>query len=75
MLEIKSQRTNAGNGSNLAAAGASVFHESQNIVQTNIIEKKPMVPTFVVIQIANISDCFSSVVYIFSYLFSLISIH
>jgi hypothetical protein len=64
MLEIKSQRTKAGNGSNRADPGASVFHECHNSVQANIMEKKPIVPTLIVIQIAKISNCFNSDLYI-----------
>ena len=56
MLEINSQSTKAGNGSNREALGAKVFQDSHNMVQQKIIKKKPMVPTWSVIHTASFSS-------------------
>jgi hypothetical protein len=53
MFDINSQRTKAGNGSNLIFAGARVFQLSQLTVPQKITKKKPILPTCVVIQRAN----------------------
>src|ERR1035437_11122983 len=45
MLEIKSHKTKAGNGSKQNSFGASVFQPSQSKVHVNIIRKKPIDPT------------------------------
>jgi hypothetical protein len=58
---MNNQKTKAGNGSKRTCVGASVFHVSHNIVQKNIIAKKPIVPTLLVIQIANFSGYFNKV--------------
>jgi hypothetical protein len=61
MFEMNSQSTNAGKGSNLSAAGASVFQLSHMAVQQKMIKKKFMLPTCVVIHKASllIGDSFS----------------
>jgi hypothetical protein len=52
-LDRKSQKTNAGYGSNLNSLGPSVFHPSHEIVHAKTIMKKPIEPTLSVIQTAN----------------------
>jgi hypothetical protein len=51
-LLMNSHSTNAGAGSNRMPAGARVFQPSHAIVHTAMTMKKPMVPTWSVVQIA-----------------------
>lgn len=53
MLDMNNHSTNAGYGSNLSSCGAIAFHESHKALQSNIIRKKPIVPTCLVIHNAN----------------------
>jgi hypothetical protein len=58
ILEMNNHNTKAGKGSKRRCAGAKIFQLSQDIVQIKIRKKKPIVPTFAVIQMANNSDFF-----------------
>jgi hypothetical protein len=44
MFDRKRQNSNAGKGSKLQAAGASVYQQSQMSIQEKIITKNPIVP-------------------------------
>src|SRR5665213_2972272 len=52
MLEMNSHSTNPGKGSKRTDLGARVFQSSHVTVQPRMTRKKPMVPTWVVIQSA-----------------------
>lgn len=58
-FDIKSQRTNAGKGSNRHWTGANIFQPSQPNVQPMTIKKNPIEPTWRVIQSANLSTSLS----------------
>jgi hypothetical protein len=55
-LEMNSHSTNSIGGSDLRSTGASAFHPSQSADHPAMTRKKPIVPTRVVMAIANRSS-------------------